>query len=324
MLAAKVPMVIMTVAQGAQLGRYANLAVITEYPDPIHPVDRQTMANIKNIVKKVKMLQPIPAVIHKILILADDPDSGVEDLVHLVEHDTAITANLLRTCNSAHMGLPIRIESIHQAITMLGLKTVVELIMAQSLGLNLKRAQKGYQLAKGDLWRQSVAAAMIARTLAEKNNLESIPTIYTAALLKDIGKVILHEFVTRELTRIERLVKNNGLSFVEAEKACIGMDHAKLGGVIATQWNFSPRMVHLIEHHHMIGAAARKDPATATLYLADMVAMLVGTGVGVDRLAYHVYEDVFREHYLSREELKALMLQYKGHHASMGKLLLGG
>lgn len=275
------------------------------------------MANIQNIVKKVKSLQPIPMVIHKILALADDPEQGSGDLVHLVEHDAAITANLLRTCNSAQMGLRVKVDSLHQAVTMLGMRSVVELILAQNLGVNLQKAQKGYRLAKGDLWKQSVAAAMIARSLAERHELLSLPTIYTAALLKDIGKVVLQEYVARQLEKIVNLVNNEGLSFVEAEETCIGMDHAKLGGIIAKEWKFSSHMIYMIEHHHMIDDAARRDPATATLYLSDMISMMVGTGIGVDQLAYHVYEDIFKDYYLSREELKELMLKYKGIHASL-------
>ncbi len=82
--------------------------------------------------------------------------------------------------------------------------------------------------------------------------------------------------------------------------------------IIAKEWNFSSHMAYMIENHHLTNLEAHNDPATATLYLADMVAMLVGTSTGVDRLAYHVYEDIFDDYFLTRDELKALMLTYDG------------
>ncbi|MEJ2040954.1 MAG: HDOD domain-containing protein, partial [Desulfosarcinaceae bacterium] len=139
--------------------------------------------------------------------------------------------------------------------------------------------------------------------------------------LKDIGKVVLHEYVDHELDRIQDLVKNRSLSFVEAEEASIGMNHATLGGLIAKQWRFSDHMVYMIEHHHLDKAEARNDPATATLYLADMVSMMVGTGIGVDRLAYHVYEDIFDDYFLAKDEIKALMLTYQGFLRGVERLL---
>lgn len=278
------------------------------------------MTTVKKILKKVKTLHPIPGIIHKILALAEDPDCSLADLVHLVEHDPAATANLLRTCNSVYLGLPVKIDSVHQAVSMLGLQKVVELLMAQNLSANMMKAQKGYQLEKGDLWKQSVACAMVARTLAERRDLWALPAIYTAALLKDIGKVVLHEFVESKWDDIKKNLGTKGNRFIEAEKESLGIDHATLGGIIAKEWNFSAHMVYMIENHHLANPEARNDPATATLYLADMVAMMAGTCTGVDRLAYNVYEDIFNDFFLAKDELKALMIAYDGFIAGAQRL----
>jgi hypothetical protein len=82
-------------------------------------------------------------------------------------------------------------------------------------------------------------------------------------------------------------------------------------------------MVYMIENHHLTNPEARNDPATATLYLADMVAMMAGTCTGVDRLAYHVYEDIFDDFFLAKDELKALMLAYDGFLAGAQRLFDG-
>jgi putative nucleotidyltransferase with HDIG domain len=270
------------------------------------------MATVDKILKKVKMLHPIPSIIHKLFTLAQDPDCSIREIVQLVEHDPSATDNLLRICNSVYLGLPVKIDSIQQAVSMLGLQKVAELLIAQNLSPNMMKAQKGYHLGKGDLWKHSVASALVARSLAERHDLYGLPAIYTAALLKDIGKVVLSEYVETKWDLIEKLLENEGISFIEAEKQSIGIDHATLGGMIAKEWNFSSHMVYMIENHHLILPEARNDPATATLYLADTVAMMVGTCTGVDRLAYHVYEDVFGDFYLSKFELKALMKTYAG------------
>ena len=269
------------------------------------------MEDISNILKKVNQLDPIPMVIHKVIELADDPESSLKDLVEVVERDPAITANLLKTVNSAHMGLPVKVDSVHQAVSMVGLQHVVEMVLSQNLSGNLNRSQKGYGLAKGDLWCQSLTVAMVARTLARQRDLMSLPAIYTAALLKDIGKVILHEYVADQLQEIQERVTSEGMSFVEAENDVLGMDHTALGGIIAKQWHFSPHMIYMIENHHLTNPASRNDPATATLYLADMVAMMVDTGIGVDRLAYHVYQDVFNDFFPDKQQVKSLMITYK-------------
>jgi putative nucleotidyltransferase with HDIG domain len=269
------------------------------------------MDNLSQVIEKINQLDPIPTVIHKVLDLADDPESSLQDLVAVVERDPAITANLLKTVNSAHLGLPVKVDSIQQAVSMLGLQQIVEMVLSQNLSGNLQRAQHGYGLAKGDLWRQSLAVAMVARILAHQMDLMSLPAIYTAALLKDIGKIMLHEFVADQIEAIQDRVDKQGLSFEEAEMDVLGMDHSTVGGMIAKQWHFSPHMIYMIENHHLTQPASRNDPATATLYLADMVAMMVDTGIGVDRLAYHVHQEVFNLFFPDKQQLKSLMIAYK-------------
>ena len=274
------------------------------------------MPNIKKILKKVSTLQPVPAVVHKVLMMSDDPDSQLSDLVDIVEADPAITANLLKMCNSAQMGLHQKVDSVNRALTLIGMQGVVELVLAQNLGANLQKAQKGYLLEKGALWQQSLASAMVAKGLAERQQLTNLPAIYTAALIKDIGKVVLNDFVAGQAAKIQRLVEKKSFSFIDAEKKCIGMDHAELGGIIAREWNFNSHLIFMIENHHLSDPNARRDPATASIYLADMVAMMAGSCIGVDRLAYPVYEDTFKDYFLTRDELKTLILSYEGYLSS--------
>ena len=282
------------------------------------------MTAAKKIIKQIQSLRPIPTILHKVLAVTEDPDSGIQDLIRIIDHEPAITANLLKTCNSAYLGLRVKIDSVQQAVSMLGMQRVVELIMSDNLSTNMLASQKGYNLERGDLWKQSVAAAMIARTLAERRDLFGLPAIYTAALLKDIGKVVMHEYVEQKWGKIEKYLDTQNNSFIEAERENMGIDHATLGGMIAKEWKFSPHMVYMIENHHLTDPEARNDPATATLYLADMVAMMVGTSTGVDRLAYHVYEDIFDDFFLTRDELKALMLTYDGYLLGAQRMLEGG
>ena len=279
------------------------------------------MTLVDEILHKVKKLETVPTIIHKVLSLASDPDAPLQEMVTVVERDPAITANLLRTVNSAYLGLPVKIDSVHQSVSMLGIQQVVDIVLCQNLAYNLNRAQHGYGLAKGDLWRQSLAVAMVARALAREKDLMSLPAIYTAALLKDIGKVLLHEYVADRIETIQQRVADRGMSFVEAEKAVLGIDHSALGGIIAREWGFSDHMVYMIENHHLANEASRNDPATASIYLADMVAMMVDTGLGVDRLAYHVYQDVFNEFFSQRSAVRDMMIKYKEYQRDVAEFL---
>lgn len=252
------------------------------------------MNTIQELVKDIKNLKPIPPVVHQILEVVDRPDSSMAEVANIIQYDPAVTASVLRTCNSAYFGLKHPAESVQDAVTLLGMDQVVQIVLMKSGVKLLSGKQEGYGLHEGAMWKYSVSSALIAKQIAKRLPLNNKNTIYTAALLKDIGKTVLDRFVLDSFEKISALVVNGGLSFREAEKKIIGVDHAELGGMIAKMWKFSPRMVKLIRHHHLSDISMVTDKEVATVYLADCICMMIGIGVGSDGLAYRFNEQAMK------------------------------
>jgi len=134
--------------------------------------------------------------------------------------------------------------------------------------------------------------------------------IFTAALLKDIGKVVMARYVADYFVQIDQMVQSESVSFIAAEKQVLGLDHAEAGGLIAKQWGFSPTMTEIIRHHHLIDPAARDDQDTAIVYLADHICMLLGLCTGADGMAYQFYGEILERLQLTEEMVNAFMVAY--------------
>ncbi len=268
------------------------------------------MSAIQELIKEIDNLKPIPAVVNQIMAVAEDPKSSMADIARIVLYDPVITANILRMSNSSYYALPRRVESVQEAITMLGVDQVIDMVLLKSGAANLTKGQAGYGLHEGELWKQAVASALIARDLAEKKGSSHKQMLFTAALLKDIGKVILDRFVGDAFSRIDDLVQNQGFTFKEAEKKIIGIDHAELGGLVAEMWDFSPRMVSLIKNHHLNDEAARNDLESQILYVADNVCMMMGIGGGADGLAYRFHRDVLEKLGITPHDLQEIIATF--------------
>ena len=265
------------------------------------------MSNINSIIKKIDRLTPIPQVASKVMSIAEDPKSSMYDLSKVIIFDTAVTANLLKVVNSAYFGLPGKVDSVHQAIVYLGMAQVVDLVLLSASGENLQTAQEGYDLEAGELWKYSVASALIARELAEKKGVKDTHLIFTAALLKDIGKVILNQYVKDSFDKINVLVTKQNFTFREAEKEVIGIDHAELGGMVAENWKFSPKMVEIIRHHHRPQETSISEFESAIVYTADTICMMMGIGVGSDGLAYRFHREVVESLELTENEFQKMV-----------------
>jgi HD-like signal output (HDOD) protein len=86
------------------------------------------------------------------------------------------------------------------------------------------------------------------------------------------------------------------------------MNHEELGARVGEKWRFGEKLIYIIGHHHMSDESARDDVATALVYLADIVCMMMGYGTGIDGLAYRFYSDVLNRMYLTDKDLQKVML----------------
>jgi putative nucleotidyltransferase with HDIG domain len=155
-----------------------------------------------------------------------------------------------------------------------------------------------------------VLSAHIAEMLVEYVKVPATKhLVFTAALVKDIGKLLLGRFVAFSFEKINILVQSHGYSFNEAEKEIIGMSHEELGALIAEKWRFSEKLIYIIEHHHLSNVAARNDMETSLVYLADIVCMMMGMSTGVDGLAYRFYSDVLDSMNLTAKDLQKVIAQ---------------
>lgn len=280
------------------------------------------MTNIDDIINGIDTLKPIPPVAAQIMALAEDEYSSMSDFADLIVHDPSITASLLKICNSAYFGLSRQIESVRDAITLLGLDQIIELILLNGTAENFKDEPDGYGLGEGELWHHAVLSAHVAKVLAENTGRTSNKhLIFTAALLKDIGKIIMGRYVAFSYEKINILVHSKGYSFNEAEKEIIGMNHEELGARIGKKWRFGDKLIYMIRNHHMTDETCRNDPETALVYLADIVCMMIGFGTSLDGLAYRFYGEVLDRMNLTEKDLQNVIFDTGESRQKIEKLL---
>ena len=262
------------------------------------------MTNVDDIISDINTLTPIPPVATQIIALVEDDNSSMSDIADLIIYDPSLTASLLKICNSAHFGLARRVDSVRDAITLLGLDQIVELVFLNATAENFRDKPDGYGLGEGELWQHAVLSAYVAKRMAENHGLQSHKhLIFTAALIKDIGKIVMGRFVAFSYEKINILVHSKGYSFNEAEKEVIGINHEELGARIGKKWRFGDKLIYMIRNHHMTDETARNDRSTALVYLADIVCMMVGFGTGVDGLSYRFYGEILDRMNLSEQDL---------------------
>ncbi len=247
------------------------------------------MSRIDEILALARHVPPFPKVAASVMQLLKDPNVTVGQLAEVIQYDQVITGNVLKICNAAYFGLSHKINSLDEGLVFIGHDILKDIIIASSSARFYQGgAGAGYRLGQGEMWKHSVACAIMAKLLVRHIDEVDPGSAFTVGLLHDIGKRFLSSFVEDDFEKIVAKVDADGGSFVDAEREYLGMDHAELGGLILKNWQFDQELIDAVVHHHDL-QALDEAPLTALLALSNSLVISMGIGVGVEGMAAELH-----------------------------------
>lgn len=267
---------------------------------------------IDKVLRSIEHIPAIPSIIMKISGMLKDDNYSVDVLTEQIKYDQAIAANLLKMSNSLYFASRHRISTIREAVVYLGQENLARVIQIAGISRLFKKQGPGYTATAKELWEHSVAVALMSQILARKILKREDETLYLAALLHDVGKVIMGEFVHASLERIMSLVSVQKVSFLEAEEAVVGINHAELGGRIAAYWHYPEQLEVALAYHHRPDLAPSDDEITWLVYLADQICLMTGITGGMDALAHRGVGDVMKKFSFYEKDLELAMMELVG------------
>ncbi len=255
----------------------------------------------------IESLPPLPQVAMRVLQIVNEPDFAIGDLVAVVRTDPTLTARLLKLCNSSMYALPQEVQTVAQAVGLLGTRTLVKLVVATCTQRYYKHVDAGWRDRPGTIWRHSVCCGIAAQTIATSTKVADGGASFTAGILHNIGKVVLSRLVGGdEDSQPAEQARNDG-DHLQVERALAGMDHAAAGGLIADRWFLPVDLRRAIKHHHDAEQILADNPLTAVVHLADLLALQIGCG-GTDAFAHAVAPQALERLQLADTDLDVMRL----------------
>jgi putative nucleotidyltransferase with HDIG domain len=249
-------------------------------------MSEQSLLNQEGYVKKAEELisnigiPTQPQILVNLNKEINKPGADLGDIADIVSRDVALSAKLLKIVNSAFFGLREKVDSIHRALSLLGLKNFNKIILASSLREALGNHGPGTE----KFWNHSMTTATISSHIAKKVGFEHEEQAYVAGLFHDCGV----PFLMKKFSDYAQIV-DYALSVVPSEslsgrsRSIIGIEeerydthHCAIGYLVAKSWRLSLTVAKSVWYHHYIHIDIHKDPSTkrlsAILLLADYIA----------------------------------------------------
>lgn len=232
-------------------------------------------SEIRSIIKDTKSLPTLPGVIAKLTSLAENNKTSVNEMAKVVSSDQVLSAKVLRLVNSPFYGFSGRVSTISNALILLGVNVVKSLALSSSIFEMMEKNTVG-------LWEHSLGAGIAANIISKKLNLPEIEEISTAALLHDIGKVIIKIKLEDDYDILVSQIREKNMSMIEAEKELLDADHAEIGEWLARSWFLPDKLIEPIAFHHDVERSTTQLLKTSVVHIADLLVKASGFGFSGD------------------------------------------
>lgn len=203
------------------------------------------------LVEKIKndtlVLPTLPAVALKVRKAADDPDINLNQMGDVIGQDPSLSARMIKIANSAYMGRAVKVTSISQAVTRIGLRQIKNIATAlamEQLFVSKNELVGEYMKREWNNTIEVVANAMatlqlyVART---KNREMTIDTMTLTALVHNIGVLP----ILTEAERHEEVFASPTFLDDAIDKLA-----PRIGGSIMQSWGFGENFVTVAERWH--------------------------------------------------------------------------
>lgn len=220
---------------------------------------------IEMLFDQVHQLPNVPEVVQTLICQLSDPDIDLSQVSSQVVKDQVISLKVLRLVNSAHFGLTRKVASIDEAVVMLGMAKLKTIVIASGLTSSITRVEG---LDMRQFWRESLHVAGVAKSLASLNDWVDPDTAFTAGLLADLGRVLIHLGVPDLAAQIATDVEQ-GAGQTYSELKYLGFASNEVGAELMQRWHFPQVLADGIRVCRQPGRTTPLNPLGVIIYVAS-------------------------------------------------------
>ena len=206
--------------------------------------------NLKAIVQDATTLPTLPELYQELMTLLQSPNSSAEKVAAVIAKDISISAKVLQLVNSAFFGLSRQVDSIQQAVMLLGAETINSIALATQVFFEFEEEDVS-RFKVRDIYAHSIATGACASKIAGAvtGDKKAKEKAMLAGIVHDLGKLVL---IQRRYSEWQNLFINRDpdIPFHEQERQRLGTTHAEIGAYIIGLWGITSPIVEAVAYHH--------------------------------------------------------------------------
>jgi len=210
---------------------------------------------VKQAIGRVGRLPSPSTLYHELNTALQKETTNATVITRIIEQDMAIAAKLLQLVNSSIFGLRRRVSSLEQAVTLLGVRQIRDMVLATHVFEAFPQTKQGVGLNLERLREHSVAVGKLARSimLEQGDSRDHADQAFIGGLLHSFGMLVLAANGFQKYNKAVDYCRRKQRMLSEVEKILFDVTHAEAGAYILGLWKIPPVIVEAVLMHQTPG-----------------------------------------------------------------------
>jgi HD-like signal output (HDOD) protein len=246
-----------------------------------------------DLVEGMRDMPSLPQLFYQIKKEVSDPYSTIARIAEVISLDQSLTARMLRLANSAFFGFPRRIETITDAVSLIGLQQVRDLALC-TMVIEIFDKIDTDLVDMNSFWRHSLGCGICARVLAAHHREPNIERFFVAGLIHDLGRLIMLMQLPDRTRKIFALAQEHNQLLYKVEREVLNYDHGDIGAALLQAWQLPDPMIEAAGLHHRPVLSVGFPMETAIVHFSDLLTHALELGSSGERYIPTLSEDAWK------------------------------
>lgn len=233
------------------------------------------MKNPETMIAKFKAVKTLPHVAMKLVRMIGEDQGSIQDYEQVVRNDPSLVMRVFKLVNSAYFSLPEKVEILSEALSVIGLNQLRNMVVVEALREIYKGKMKAGRFSGKALWNHCLAVGLCCRMISERMFGQPGEDAFLCGLLHDVGLIVEFQAVPDLFEKMSES-KNEGESIIEHENRVLGTNHSETGFWLAREWKLPAVVQFGIRDHHRMADDLCPPDMTGIIQLGDFLASRSG------------------------------------------------
>ncbi len=235
------------------------------------------MKNPETLMARFKAVKTLPHVAMKLIKMIAADEGMARDYEDVIRHDPTLVMRVFKLVNSAHFGLAEKVEDLSEALSVMGLNNLRNMVVIEALKEIYKGKMKAGKFSGKALWNHCLATGLCCRMISERIFDQKGDDAFLSGLLHDVGLMVEFQAAPDQFEAMSESRKGKeSVSLIDHENKVFGTNHSETGFWLAREWKLPAVVQFGIRDHHTMLDDVSPSSITGLIQLGELIASRSG------------------------------------------------